>query len=690
MASSSTTRERGLSGSYHRLDDDATTSPNVASQPSTVFAARSVNGSGQSLPISGSASASRVHIQSLDEDSFGAMLSDESIRLHGPAGASAIWPQQLSRDDVIKSARRFQKLKPISNSRLRWNLLWSLVIWAVFMFPIYGPYLLSCGAAFYGVSATLLFFNVVWALAVLFTAYYLHFLYRGMGKDYKALYPAEARCFHIIILTIYKDDMKVVMRTVSSIAKQTEAKRIVMVLAWEGRTPDRAARTKMMTDAFGQSFYQLLFSVHPYQLPDEIASKAANANWGLRYAVRHCFQRLGHSDPNDFIASTCDSDTLFHERYFEALTADYLSMRRAKHPHTHASIWQAPLFYNWNLDQSSFITRITGLLRTTMTMGCLIPYSVNPMSCFSFSLPLAIRGGYWHPQIFMDDVGFLLTMQIGSQQRVHIRCLPVPVLSGPTSGATWSADVYEWYVQVRRWAIGTADNFHFMMVKVARLPISAAVLFTFGYFLYYGLILCAGPLFTMNSCIYGAICRDSRASDWSGGPQLDWLTRHGLQPNTVILFLTTLPMLFYAMMFVLDGVWCAAILKVKEDISLPRNILHWLLIGPAMVMYSLTQLHGYNVLAVKGKIGACVHQLAGKATLGTGAGLGGDVLVAATAAGSSASASPSLDRAPSSSPVGGVADRMADAAFEEESAVMAELGTTPARINEPSEIAAYD
>jgi hypothetical protein len=26
------------------------------------------------------------------------------------------------------------------------------------------------------------------------------------------------------------------------------------------------------------------------------------------------------------------------------------------------------------------------------------------MSCFSFSLDLAIRGGYWHPQIFMDGI----------------------------------------------------------------------------------------------------------------------------------------------------------------------------------------------------------------------------------------------------------------------------------------------
>lgn len=122
-------------------------------------------------------------------------------------------------------------------------------------------------------------------------------------------------------------------------------------------------------------------------------------------------------------------------------------MLHAKHPKTHSTIWQAPLFYNCqsrqqhsphgarlqpdprmsvlifffcslfslfdvlsfsslsfhnragSLDQSSFVTRITGLLRTVMTMGCLIPYSVNPMSCFSFSLNLAIRGGYWHPQV---------------------------------------------------------------------------------------------------------------------------------------------------------------------------------------------------------------------------------------------------------------------------------------------------
>ncbi|CAF1061076.1 unnamed protein product [Didymodactylos carnosus] len=276
-----------------------------------------------------------------------------------------------------------------------------------------------------------------------------------MKADHRLRYPQNSpKIYHLLILTIYKDDMEVIYRTVDSIAAQSEASSVIMVLAWESRTPDREQRTSLMQERYKDVFAHLLFTVHPYGLDNEVASKAANANWGLREAVKFMFVDQNHQNIDHFMVTTCDADTLFHPKYFESLTADYLVMLSKQDANIHRTIWQAPLFYNWNLDQSSFITRITGLLRTTMTMGLLIPYNVNPMSCFSFSLTLAIRGGYWHPQIFMDDVGYLLTMMIGTQQRIRIRCLPVPVRSGPTSGETWLKDMHEWYIQVRRWGLG--------------------------------------------------------------------------------------------------------------------------------------------------------------------------------------------------------------------------------------------
>jgi hypothetical protein len=223
-----------------------------------------------------------------------------------------------------------------------------------------------------------------------------------------------------------------------------------------------------------------------------------------------------------------------------------------------------------------------------------------------------------------------------------------------------------------------------MCVKMARLPITAAITFMAGYFLYYGVILCAAPLFTVNSCLFGVIC-PLNSSNWRdvSAPSIQ-VVGHTLTPNLMLLFLTTLPMVFYACMFVLDAVWCRIILHVKEDISLPRNVIHWLLVGPALVLYSLTQLHGYNVLALKGKVGACVHQLAGKATLGTGAGLGGDIVVA------SAAASSSPNRAASASPTHGTAATLADAVFEQESHALVEAGIAPAQIQEAGEVTGYD
>jgi hypothetical protein len=371
-------------------------------------------------------------------------------KIHIPS-AKVILPKdnrELTNAVVLDHAEKMKQLQPINFSLLRWNLLWLFIIWLFILLPVWIRYASqSCTVTFYAIIGVQLWLDLVWLLALIFSMYSLVRLHCGMKTDHKVLYSPDESLIHLLILTIYKDDMSVVCRTIDSLAEQTEAKRIVLVMAWESRTPDREERTALIQQRYGDKFLQILFPVHPYGLDHEIASKAANANWGLREAVRFVIE-------NNIKGCTVEHDTLFHPRYFEALSADYLRRVARNDPAVHRTIWQAPLFYNWNLDQNSFPVRVTGLLRSLMTMGLLIPYNVNPMSCFSFSLTLAVRGGYWHPQIFMDDVGYLLTMMIGTQKRIRIRMIPVPVRSGPTSGATWLADVHEWYIQVRRWGIG--------------------------------------------------------------------------------------------------------------------------------------------------------------------------------------------------------------------------------------------
>ena len=89
-----------------------------------------------------------------------------------------------------------------------------------------------------------------------------------------------------MVFTVYKDDMQVVIRTVASLAEQTDSARIVLLLTWEENTPDREQRTKQLQEKFACIFQSMLFSVHPHQLPHDIASKCSNANWSVK--------QLGH------------------------------------------------------------------------------------------------------------------------------------------------------------------------------------------------------------------------------------------------------------------------------------------------------------------------------------------------------------------------------------------------------------
>jgi hypothetical protein len=339
-------------------------------------------------------------------------------------------PKQLSAALVIQTAQSIKILKPLNFSFLRWNLLWLFIIWITVTLPIWFRYATSCWTSFHVILAFLCWFDLLWIFSLLFSLLHLIVMRRGIKIDHRLKYPTPSpKLFHMVIMTIYKDDMNVVFNSIDSLSQQTEAKRIIMVIAYESRTPDREQRQASLEERYKDSFGQLLFTIHPV-LDHEIASHAANCNWSLREIVKFLFIEKGHTDAKEFMVTTTDCDCLFHPKYFEALSADYLQMLEKNDWDAHHTIWQPPLFYNWNLDESSFITRVTGLVRSIMTMGMLIPYNINPMSTFSFSLTLAIRSEYWHPQMFVDDVGFLITSMSATGERIRVRGLPVPVRSG--------------------------------------------------------------------------------------------------------------------------------------------------------------------------------------------------------------------------------------------------------------------
>ncbi|CAF3486602.1 unnamed protein product [Rotaria sp. Silwood1] len=368
--------------------------------------------------------------------------------------------EPVSPNTIIETGVTYSAIKP-GSQRVRWNLLFNLLLWIVVLFPFWIPFL-SKKVAFIMIPSIQGVFVFMWTVIAILAVKNLVILYANRSHNYAEDIAnlEKTRIRHIVAISCYKEPLELIATSVQSVANQTEVHRIIMVISFEERTPDKEEKCKALNNRFKNAgFERIIFTIHPYGLPNEIPGKCSNLNYGLRMATTQ--MAFADSDMDNILVTTCDPDSKFPPNYIAALTLKYLQENKP----ALSTIYQAPLFYNWRLDGLSFVTRVTGLLRSLLMLGALIPCNINTMSIFSYSLSLAKKGKYIHPAYQMDDIICLIRWMGVTQQRLRISMISVPVISGPTSGETIETEIIEWARQARRWTIGAAEVFHYFVIK---------------------------------------------------------------------------------------------------------------------------------------------------------------------------------------------------------------------------------
>jgi hypothetical protein len=249
------------------------------------------------------------------------------------------------------------------------------------------------------------------------------------------------------------------------------------------------------------------------------------------------------------------------------------------------------------LDSLSFVTRVTGLLRSLLMLGALIPFNINTMGIFSYSLYLAKKGNFIHPGYQMDDIICLIRWMDITQQRLRISMIPVPVLSGPTSGETVKRDVMEWARQARRWAIGAAEVFHYFVIKAKRMPRMTALSWGLVFIIYYGVLLCTAGLFNLTSTL--SMCLLVKDV-----PMIISYIMYGLFGLQMCTFLVALAM---------DAL-VVRLMKVHEFIFILRNAFHFISTLFVLLAYSLVELYALHEIVIFGRK-VCKHGASDKIVL---------------------------------------------------------------------------
>ncbi|HYM15663.1 MAG TPA: glycosyltransferase family 2 protein [Dehalococcoidia bacterium] len=259
---------------------------------------------------------------------------------------------------------------------------------------------------------------------------------------------------HMVIIPTYKESIQKLSATLGKLAESEVAReKLLVVVAMEEADAGALERFAALRRDFGHSFLALIGTTHPKDIAGEVRGKSSNEAWAARQAKRLFCDEMGF-DIDRLTVTSCDADTLFHPRYFSALTYYF-----ATNPRRYRTFWQGPIFYYNNVWDVPAPLRIQNSLGGINHLAKLVrKYTVLfPQSTYSLSMRMCHEVGYWDVDVVPEDWHMFLKcfFELGGEPDVEPILLPVG--NDGVRAHSYKRTFWEHYQQARRHAWGCSD-----------------------------------------------------------------------------------------------------------------------------------------------------------------------------------------------------------------------------------------
>ncbi len=338
--------------------------------------------------------------------------------------------------------------------------------WFVILFPIWGSFLLPKAVAYF-----VLAFLVYWLYKSFKSAILAVFGYFKIQKakdtnwlekfkqDFRASWLRYQDINHVVIISSYKEPLEIIEMAFSSLASQIDVdlKKIHVILAQEARAgqENNQKTINYFQKKYKSAFGSLTFTEHPSNLPGEIAGKHTNEAWAAKYFKKHYFNNANCKlKIENCTLTSCDVDTIFHPKYFSALTYHF-----ASNPNRYFRFWQSPIFWHHNINSVPAFIRITGTMGNAIHIaniqepdGIFFNYS-----CYSSSYKLIDSVGYWDPDMIPEDWHIFLQTFFATGGRTLVNPIFLPTIVDAPDGKNYFSALQNRYNQCLRHAWGAID-----------------------------------------------------------------------------------------------------------------------------------------------------------------------------------------------------------------------------------------
>jgi hypothetical protein len=354
-------------------------------------------------------------------------------------------------------------------------------VWMIILFPMWASFFWPDLVAY-----IILIFMSFWLYRSATLAIYTISGYRQMrdaiNTDWLELLKREHKVsdkeiddlHNVIIIPIAHESVAVIRRSVSSLAENTMAGNIHVVLAMEEKFTENHEKAQILTKEYQHHFRSMRAVFHPPGLPGEIPGKASNERWAAIKIKEKLHEEQGIPLESITITS-CDSDARFHKRYFEALTYKFLTDHNR-----YRRFWQSVILEHNNIDKVPSFIRIVSVLGGSYHLfdvseprKLFINYST-----YSTSLKLLEDTGYWDPDIIPEDWHIFLKSFFSLKGEVEVEPIFLPTTIDAPEATTYIGSLINRYQQCRRhaWGVTLIPYVVIQFFKHPEIPLSLRII----------------------------------------------------------------------------------------------------------------------------------------------------------------------------------------------------------------------
>ena len=363
--------------------------------------------------------------------------------------------------DFSGSDRALYRLLEIMPGFLSWGTIILVILLSIFA-PV---------AAAYFIIA----FDLYWLLKTTYLSIHLRHNWKRLKYNMSLNWPEmlsklkHEHTIHLILLPFYKEGSEVIEQSIKAILETNyNKKKMAVVLAAEERAgSDAFSMAKTIEEKYAKDFGYFLITVHPKNVPGEMAGKGSNSSYAIEEA-RNLILDKNNISYDDVIVSNFDIDTVVYKDYFSCLTWHFLTV-----PNPYKVSFQPVPFYNNNIWQVPMLSRVAaGSSTFWQMMQQERPEKLATFSSHSVAFKTLHEIGYWQKNMVSEDSRIFWNLYLAHNGDYSVLPLSYPVSMDANVAPTFWQTVKNIYKQHRRWTYG-AENLPYLLlgfIKNKKIP----------------------------------------------------------------------------------------------------------------------------------------------------------------------------------------------------------------------------